>query len=393
MSNVLNVMAFACLVTSLFTRSVDPIIPRIASSLAIDTSTAALLSTAFAIPYALVQPILGAAADMFGKTRLMTWSLVILTLAGFTCAISTNFPMLLASRVVAGIASGGVFPVAVAITGDLVSVDRRQLAIGRLLAAAMTGNLLGASAAGLIGDLISWRGVFFACGLIGSIALLTALYSFRGAKSAIVGMARFDLSAIALNYREIFSNPLAKICFGSIFLAGSSIFGVFPYMATLLQTQGEVRSSIAGVVLAGFGIGALLYTFMIPILLERIGERRLMIGGGAVMALGLIVVALRMPWPAEFVNFLMLGFGFFMLNGCILVYVSELAPKARASAVSLHSASFFLGQGVGPVLYGAGFLYIGIVPSLAFGAAALIGIGFVCACFLRREPQEITLPC
>jgi hypothetical protein len=30
---------------------------------------------------------------------------------------------------------------------------------------------------------------------------------------------------------------------------------------------------------------------------------------------------------------------------------------------------------------------------LAFGAAALIGIGFVCAGFLRRKPQEITLPC
>ena len=40
----------------------------IADDLAIDVKTAALLSTAFTFPYALVQPALGVTADFFGKT-------------------------------------------------------------------------------------------------------------------------------------------------------------------------------------------------------------------------------------------------------------------------------------------------------------------------------------
>ena len=160
-------------------------------------------------------------------------------------------------------------------------------------------------------------------------------------------------------FRAIFTNPLAKICFGSVFLEGIALFGVFPYVATLLVAQGELRASIAGVVIAGFGIGGILYSFTVALMLRHIGERGLMIGGGLVMALGLLGIASGAPWPVQFVMFLALGFGFYMLHGCIQVYVTELAPSARASAMSLHSAFFFLGQGIGPVAYGAGLAQLG----------------------------------
>ena len=72
----------AIFATSTFVRSLDPVIPPIAADLATDPATVALLSTAFALPYAIVQPLLGALADMFGKTRLMTISLVALVIDG-----------------------------------------------------------------------------------------------------------------------------------------------------------------------------------------------------------------------------------------------------------------------------------------------------------------------
>ncbi|HYI91595.1 MAG TPA: MFS transporter, partial [Beijerinckiaceae bacterium] len=53
---VLSLVAFA---SSLSVRAVDPVIPLVAADLAVSTATAALLSTAFELPYALTQPILG----------------------------------------------------------------------------------------------------------------------------------------------------------------------------------------------------------------------------------------------------------------------------------------------------------------------------------------------
>ena len=70
-ARVLNTAALAIFASSLFIRAVDPVIPQIAGDFALDTGTVALLSTAFALPYALVQPVLGALADTLGKARLM----------------------------------------------------------------------------------------------------------------------------------------------------------------------------------------------------------------------------------------------------------------------------------------------------------------------------------
>ncbi|HEY7229526.1 MAG TPA: MFS transporter [Pseudolabrys sp.] len=382
MGRVLNLMAFVIFATTLFMRSVDPVIPQIASGLNVTATTAALLSTGFTLPYALVQPVLGALADMFSKARLIAVCMLIVGIATIACGLATNFEMLMVLRVIAGIAAGGVFPIALAVAGDRVPVQQRQVAIGRLLFAAMAGNLLGASGAGVIGDVVGWRGVFFVTGAIDLIALAVAIPGFRSMNES---PGRFDLSTFIPNYRAVFSNPLAKYCFGAVFIEALFLFGVFPYMAVLLREAGETRASIAGVVIAGFGIGGVIYTMMVAWLVAHIRERKLMAAGGMVMGACLLVIALRMPWPVEFMNFIVMGFGFYLLHGCVQVYVTELAPSARGSATAAHSMFFFLGQAAGPVVYGAGLVSIGITPVLVIGAIALTATGWTCALCLRRS--------
>src|SRR5215472_11344608 len=264
MGRVLNLMAFVIFATTLFMRSVDPVILQIAQDLKVTTTTAAMLSTGFTLPYALVQPVLGALADMFSKTRLIALSMLIVGIATLACGLATNFETLMALRVVAGATAGGVFPIALAVAGDRVPVQQRQVAIGRLLFAAMSGNLLGASGAGVIGDVIGWRGVFFVTGAVDLIALAVALPGFRGMDEK---SGRFDLSTLIPNYRVIFNNPMAKYCFGAVFVEAVFLFGVFPYMATMLHTEGVTSASIAGIVIAGFGIGGIIYTVSVSWLL------------------------------------------------------------------------------------------------------------------------------
>jgi MFS transporter, DHA1 family, inner membrane transport protein len=218
-------------------RAVDPVIPLVAADLAVSTATAALLSTAFALPYALTQPILGPIADMVGKTRFMTGCLVVLTAACTVGAFAPTFALVLAARVVSGIVAGGVFPIAMAVIGDRVAIAERQVAIGRLLAAAMIGNLLGASLSGVVGDVVGWRGVFVGMGLFALLATVTGVVGFRG--TGRERPARLDLAAIPASYRTIFANPRAKICFAAVFLEGVFVFGLFPYVAVLLSAAGE----------------------------------------------------------------------------------------------------------------------------------------------------------
>jgi predicted MFS family arabinose efflux permease len=383
MNQALNIIAFAGFGSSLFIRSVDPAIPQIAADLHVEVATAALLSTAFAIPYAFVQPVLGGAADVLGKTRTMNACMLVLILASLIGAVATSFPLLFATRVLAGIASGGIFPIALALVGDLVPVAQRQVAIGRLLGAAMAGNLLGVSAAGVIADLIGWRGVFVATGIAGLAVLASTFIGLRGIKTEA---AHGGFASVIPNYRAILANPLAKYCFGAVLVEGIFLFGVFPHVAALLHAEGETRASIAGLVIAGFSIGGVLYTFAIGWLLGAFGQRAMMLAGGTLMGLGLVIVGLNTPWQAEFAAFFMLGIAFYSLHGTIHVYVTELAPNARGAATALHSSFFFFGQAVGPIYYGFAFGHIGVLPALALGGAAVVMAGVVCAFTLRHAP-------
>ena len=64
-----------------------------------------------------------------------------------------------------------------AFVGDLVPVAQRQVAMGRILFALMTGNLLGALAAGAVADLFGWRAVFFVMSGLGLIVFAIVFYS------------------------------------------------------------------------------------------------------------------------------------------------------------------------------------------------------------------------
>ena len=130
-------------------------------------------------------------------------------------------------RIAAGLVAGGVFPVAMALVGDLVPVNQRQVAIGRLLAVGLTGNLIGAShrrASSAI--LLGWRGVFAILGLFGSIVTIAAFFAFRGVVTP--PPAPFNRAAVVANFRSIFADPRAKVCFISVFLEAIFIHGLFP---------------------------------------------------------------------------------------------------------------------------------------------------------------------
>jgi DHA1 family inner membrane transport protein len=383
----INIIALAGFSAALSTRALDPVLPHVADDFAISITTAASIAAGFALIYALVQPAIGAAADLFGKARLMTACLALLGVACILGALATSFSGLFASRILAGIAAGGVFPVALGLTADLVAPAKRQVAIGRTMAGSMTGNLLGSSASGIIGDFIGWRGVLVMLGALGLIAAVAVAAGFRGA--ALTAPPKTDLKTLRQGYRTIFANPNTRFCYSAVFVEGCCVFGLFPFIAAFLFDLGEKSLSIAGIVIAGFAVGGLLYTFTVSRMLPRLGVKGMMIAGGSLVALQLGALAFGPGWKLQFACMLLMGWGFYMIHGCLQVFASELSIGARATAMSLHSFFFFMGQTVGPLAYGFGLHHGGKVPTLLASAAIMVVLGLVCARLLRqRAPSD-----
>jgi MFS transporter, DHA1 family, inner membrane transport protein len=379
----INIIALAGFSAALSSRVLDPLLPHIADDFAVSITTAAGFASGYALTYAVVQPLIGAAADLFGKARLMILCLALLGISSILGAFATSFSGLFATRILAGIAAGGVFPVALSLTSDLVAPAKRQVAIGRTLAGSMTGNLLGASASGLIGDFLGWRGVLAVLGALGLLASIAVVMGFRGA--ALTHAPKSDLSALKKGYRSIFTNPNSRICYSAVFVEGCCVVGLFPFIAAFLFDLGERSLSIAGIVIAGFAVGGLLYTFTVSHLLPRLGVKGMIIAGSSLVGLQLIAIAFGPGWKIQFLSLLLMGWGFYMIHGCLQVFASELSIESRATALSLHSFFFFMGQTIGPIAYGFGIQHQGKLPTLLTAAAIMIVLGFGCAKFLRQR--------
>ena len=379
----LNIIALATFAASLSARALDPVLPHVADDFGISITTAASFAAVFAFTFAIVQPVLGAAADLFGKARLMIGCLVLLGFANILGAMSTSFSLLFATRILAGIGSGGVFPIALGLTSDLVGPEKRQVAIGRTLAGAMTGNLLGASASGIIGDFLGWRGVLAVLGVLVVVASVAVTIGFRGAALTRTP-ARMDLGVLRHGYRTIFANPNAIVVFGAVFIEGCCVLGLFPYVAAFLFELGETSLAIAGIVIAGFAVGGLFYTLSVSRFLPLLGVNGMMIAGAALVGLQLAVVAFGPNWKFQALSLVFMGWGFYMIHGSLQVFSSELSVEARATALSLHSFFFFMGQTVGPIAYGFGIQNVGKIPTLLTSAVVMLALGMACARLLRQ---------
>jgi MFS family permease len=154
-------------------RSVDPMLPVIAFDLGVSLSDAVLLSSAFSFPLAIMQVVFGPVGDAWGKARVVRVGLVIVALSLVLMAMAPGFVTLLLARILGGAFTGGVNPVMLALVGERIAYEQRQVALGKFLVAMIGGQMVGAAAAGLLVDIIGWRAVFgYAAAVVAAAAML-----------------------------------------------------------------------------------------------------------------------------------------------------------------------------------------------------------------------------
>ena len=373
------ILAICGFASSFAIRSLGPLIGVVARDLQSDPHTIALLATALAIPYAFIQPILGPVGDALGKERVMKVCLAILAATLAASALTPDSVTLFVLRMVSGAAAGGVIPMVLATIGDRVEMARQQVAISRFLLAVITGQLSGATLSGILAESIGWRGVFALSSALALIGFAAALFGF--AKTA-APTAVFDLTVALARYRTIIAIPRARALFSFVFIEGVVIFGIFPFVAPLLEARGAGGPSEAGIIIAAFAAGGILYSALVAVLLRTLGLAWMLVVAGAFGAFGFAGIAVAGHWTMDAIAMVALGLSFYMLHNSFQTQVTEVAPQARGSAVALHAFSFFCGQAIGPVSLGFGFAAIGQAPTLLIGALAILALGIVAAWIL-----------
>jgi predicted MFS family arabinose efflux permease len=380
MSSLSLVFAVCAFASGFGMRVVDPLVLPIAQAFSVTPATAALLTTAYALPYALAQPFLGPLGDRFGKARCMQVCVAAMAIALVLGVVAASFQLLLLTRLVAGVFAGGIIPLVLAGLGDAYGLQERQVVMGRMLVAIISGQMLGSALAGLASDAFGWRTALGLAASVATAACVLSVVVLARAAGTTVAAPALTRSFGAL-YAEVFRNPRAAWLYGAVVCEGALVFCLFPYMGQLLVERAGSSAadapSQAGLVLGAFGIGGILYGLTVRRIVAALGVRRMCtVGSIAVAAVYALLLVLPLWW-LHALAMAVCGTGYYMLHNSLQIEATELAPGARGSAVALFACGFFIGIGIGPPLFGVWLHAAGFTGALLGAAIGVLLLGQV----------------
>ncbi len=157
---ILAVLSIGALVYSILASSVIPALPTIQHSLRASETGVTWLLTGFLLSASVGTAIIGKLGDMYGKQRLLVWTLVTLAAGTLLAGLAGSLAVLIVARVIQGVA-GGIFPLSFGIVRDEFPADRVAGSIGLMSAILGVGGGLGLVVGGLIDEHLSWHWLFW----------------------------------------------------------------------------------------------------------------------------------------------------------------------------------------------------------------------------------------
>jgi len=295
----------------------------------------------------------GAAADRWGRKKMMVVALLIA--GGFTllCAWADSPTELMLLRLLAGIGLGGAIPCAAALAGEHATVERRTQTVARMFLGFPIGAIAGGALTAAVMPLVGWRGVFIGGGTVATLMAFVA----AAMPATPLGSQAPDSQGNLRAYSQLFTEDRTRgaflICLAAFLMLMVTYFMV-SWVPTVLTLNGvdAQRAALAGVAVnVGAVVGALAMSYLIlgrnpfPRVAACMGAGALLIpifgfsvGGNVtvsfilVFCVGLLLIGGQQNFPALCVHFF--------------------PPSIRATGVGTAMACGRIGSIVGPIIGG-----------------------------------------
>jgi predicted MFS family arabinose efflux permease len=309
----------------------------------------------------------GPLGDRYGKLRVVTIGMALAGIASLACAFCWDIPSLAAMRLATGMFASASVALGMAYIGDVVPISERQTTIAHFIAGSMLGQMLGPLVGGALTDWVGWRGSF---GLLGIVFPCVATVLFLRTRSAWPAALGGPFRPLAV-YRGLWSRIAVRWLLAVGIAETFFFFGAFAFLGAFLKARFDVSFTTIGLVLAGYGLGGLVFSFSARTFIRRLGERGMVLAGGAIGAVLFVAVVLvpQLAWTLPCT--IGLGFAFYLVHNTIQAKATEVAPDARGSAVALYATGWALGQALGVAAIGLAVAAAGYAPAIA-----ACGVGF-----------------
>ncbi|SHF32066.1 DHA2 family efflux MFS transporter permease subunit [Dysgonomonas macrotermitis] len=274
--------AMAMFMQSLDGTILNTALPTIALDLNHSQLSMQAVVVSYALTLALLIPVSGWLSDKYGTKRIFSIAVFLFTLGSFTCAISSTFNELVASRVLQAI--GGSMMVPVSRLALLYAYPKNKLlaVMNFVTMPGLVGPLIGPVLGGWIVDIASWHWIFLINIPIGITGLIFAQYVMPnftrlGKRFDLIGFILFSVGLISLSLvLEVGGGETIDWGALAVILSIAVVFGAlyiwyarrvnYPIINLSLFKIRTLRIGLIGNLCTRLGIGSL--PFLLPQMLQ-----------------------------------------------------------------------------------------------------------------------------
>ncbi|MGI9824620.1 MFS transporter [Agromyces sp. Marseille-Q5079] len=338
----------------------------IAADLGITEGVAGQLVTATSLIGIIGGPLVVSALPRVDRRTVMVGLTTLAVISNVLVAIAPVFGLMLASRLLLGLAISGFWAMSLAVTSQLVPADR----LGRAMTIVNTGLSLATIAAvpagAVLGDLVGWRTVFLGAAAVGVIALTVQMVTLPSVPPTGAPGFRTLVRTAA--------RPVVALGILSVVLISGGHFAGFTYLRPAFESIGAVTPATLALLLAVFGLASFAGNLAAgPLADRRLGV--LLVAAPTAIGASMVLYALWGANPVVAVGVVgVWGAGFGAVPTMIQTWMARVAPDRLESAGGLIVAAFQTAITIGAAVGGLLVDSVGVqVAFLGGGVAAVIG--------------------
>jgi EmrB/QacA subfamily drug resistance transporter len=362
--------------------------------------------TAYMLTSTVTVPLYGKLGDVYGRKNLFLFAIVVFLLGSALCGAAQSMTQLVLFRAVQGIGAGGLFPLSLAVIGNIVPPRDRGRWQGLIGAVFASSSIIGPAVGGFIVDTTSWRWVFFVNLPVGGLALLVISLTMPrrarrtehsidwlgagilaagtgalllglvwggrqypwGSAHVVLALAASVvlLAVFALVERrarepilpfDVLRNPIVAGSVACMALVGMAMFGTISYVPLFVQGVIGTSATSSGVVLTPMTLGAVATSFLTGQLVSRTGRYR----WNAVVGPVVLTAGMLLLWRMNVHttngeaarNMVVAGIGIGSMMQVFVLSVQNAVPRARiGSATALTQFARQMGATLGVTIMG-----------------------------------------
>jgi len=206
---------------------------------------------------------------------------LILVASNLLVAFADNLHVILAGRLLLGIAIGGFWTLSTATAMRLVPADQVPKALSIIFSGVSLATIIATPLGSFLGDIIGWRNIFLLTALLGGLAFIWQFFSLPAMPA--------DREKRHGSMLSVLMRPGMRWGMVAIIMLFTGHFAFFTYLRPFLETVAQVNVHALSLILLAFGVANFVGTSLAGYLLMRNLHLTL---GGTTLLMGIMAILL-----------------------------------------------------------------------------------------------------